>query len=185
MNFKIKGVEFSFRFGFFASAAVFSLLGTGNLGIAVICSCIIHECGHIFAAILCNVKLSAIVFRTGGIRMEKQGGISSFSKDIFILFAGPCFNLLAAFFYYRYGCFSAFSVNLILGLFNLLPFGSLDGGGVVFAVLEHFGFFPDKYLRGIALLSGGVICALLYCSGTGSMYLYVTIIFLCICEFIY
>ena len=64
---------------------------------------------------------------------------SSFFSDICILIAGPFANIVTAFFsiYLSGGSINIFSViNLVLGIFNLLPFSKLDGGCILILLAE-------------------------------------------------
>ncbi len=183
MSFNIAGVKITFGFGFFAAAAVFSLIDPMMLGISFLCSCIIHECGHILAALICGRKIVSVRFGAGGIKMTADKRIVSFSKDAFILLCGPAFNLTAAFFYYKEECYTAFSSDLILGIYNLLPFGILDGGALLELLLEYFGVFSDRVLKLVSVLTAAVIIVFLYVSGIGNAVSYGTLLMLLLCEF--
>ena len=124
-------VKIVLKFGFFLATALLCLTDKGGLALCMMCSCVIHEIGHITATVLCNVKIEKIIFDFGGIKMVSECKIKSISTDIFVLLSGPFFNMLSALFYYHLECYTAFSVNLILALFNLLPFSTLDGGAIL------------------------------------------------------
>lgn len=184
ISFKICKIILSFEFGFFAAVTLFCLLDAPELALSAVCAAAIHEGGHIFAAFLCDMNIKKITFWAGGIRIETEGKIKSLSKDIFILISGPAFNFIAALFYFRTECYSPFSVNIILGLFNLLPFSTLDGGAILKKSLEHLNIFSDMPLKFIAFTAAISVIAFFYTTDTGSFTGYLTIIFLLICEII-
>lgn len=185
MGFKIGKLQISFEFGFFAAAALFCLLDAPELALSAICACIIHECGHIMASIICNVKIEKITLWAGGVRMQTESKMLKISSDVLILLLGPAFNFALALFYYLSGCYSPFSVNLILGLFNLLPFTSLDGGAILKKILEYYQLPSDILLKIISIIAAAMVILFFYFTGTGSFTGYLTIIFFAICELMY
>lgn len=185
IGFKIGNVKISFEFGFFAVAALFCLLDAPELALSALCACVIHECGHIFASVLCNVKIEKITLWAGGVKIQTESKIISAVYDVFILLSGPVFNFISAFFYFISGRYSVFSVNLVLGLFNLLPFSNLDGGAVIRKIFEYHEISADSLMKIIAVFSAVFIELFFYFTGTGSFTGYATIIFLLICEFVY
>ena len=185
IGFKIGSLKLIFRFGFFAAAALFCLIDTQGLALCTFCSCIIHETGHIIAAVLCNVKIEKIIFGFGGIKMVSECKIKSLRTDIFILLSGPLFNFAAAFFYFYCECYSAWSVNLILGAFNLLLFSGLDGGAIAEKILVYSGLDSRGIMKIAALLSAAAVCVILYFLSVENILLYAVIIFLAVCQFFY
>lgn len=184
ISFKIGKINFSFEFGFFAVVTLFCLLDAPELALSAVCACIIHEGGHIFAAFLCDMSIKKITFWSGGIKIQTEGKITSFSKDIFILFLGPVFNFIAAFFYFFSERYEPFSVNIILGFFNLLPFSNLDGGAILKKAFEYLKIFSAIPLKIISFTSAISVIMFFYLTGTGSFTGYLTIIFLTIYEII-
>ncbi len=173
------------KFGFFLATALLCLIDKGGLALCMMCSCVIHEIGHIISAVLCDVKIEKIVFDFGGIKMVSECKIKSISTDIFILLSGPFFNMLSALFYYQLECYTAFSVNLILALFNLLPFSTLDGGAVLKNLLEYFYINADLVLKITAILSAVTVCVMMYYFSVENITVYAVIIFLMVCEIFY
>ena len=91
---------------------------------------IIHELSHIIVALLLHEKIRMIKILPCGCScsLRNQSSIKSW-KMILILIAGPLINLI----FCRIGYFSVSfrEANLFLGIFNLLPFFSLDGGNIM------------------------------------------------------
>ena len=79
----------------------------------------------------------------------------------------------------------AFSVNLILGLFNLLPFSNLDGGAVLRKILEHYELNSSLIMKAVAIISAAIIIAFFYIFNTGNITGYITVILLTVYEFCY
>ena len=147
-------------------------------------SSIIHELGHIFLLIHCQIKIYRLSFGIGPIiwkRKNKKSPIrhlvlraiplqasaafdeddinfvhASFLKRVLMIGAGCIFNFFAAaIVYFISGIRSVrplsdlesplnittsfIALNLLLGLFNLIPFGNLDGNQI-------FEQFTEKYL---------------------------------------
>ncbi len=183
--FKISNIQLTFEFGFFMTIALFCLLDAPELALSAVCACVIHEGGHIFASSLCDMSIKKIIFWAGGVKIQTEEKITAISKDIYILLSGPVFNFIAALFYFFAGCYSPFSVNLILGLFNLLPFSNLDGGTILRKILEHFEINPDRPMKIISFVSAIAVISFFYFTNTESLSGYLTIIFLLICDMVY
>ena len=185
IGFRIKGIRFGFDFGFFMALAFFSLFDSYGLAVCVLCASVIHESGHIITAVLCGVEITAVYFRAEGIRMVTDRRIKPFSKDALILLSGPVFNLAAAMLYYYEGQYDSFAVNLVIGCYNLLPFSKLDGGALLSEVLEWFGIFSPVVMRALSLIFAAGLMLFFSFTGTGSIILYITLIFLAVSEFCY
>lgn len=115
--------------------------------------------------------------------MVSDIGMKPFFREICVLLFGPLFNFLAALFYYFSADINAFSINLSLGLFNLLPFSSLDGGSIIEKMLGFVGVEAGNYMRVISVLSAAAIIFFFAVSGTGNITGYMTLILLAIYEF--
>ncbi len=185
IDFNIKGVRLTFDFGFFMVLAFFSLFDIYGLALCVLCACIIHESGHIITAVLCGVDIRAVHFRAEGIRIVTDRRINALSKDALILLSGPLLNLAAAILYYIIGDDAAFSVNLIMGCYNLLPFSKLDGGALLYEMLEWSGIFSTVVMRISAVITALAVILFFILSDAGNIILYITLIFLAVSEFCY
>ena len=185
IGFSIKGVKFTFDFGFFMVLAFFSLFDPYGLAVCVLCAGIIHESGHIIAAVLRGVDIREVHFRAEGIRMVTDKRINAFFADVMILLSGPLFNIVSAILYYISGNYESFAVNMTMGCYNLLPFSKLDGGAFLSGILECFGIFSPVAMRIIAVLTASLIILSFIFTGTGSIILCITLIFLAVSEFCY
>lgn len=137
---------------------------------------IIHESCHIIFAKVYGLKVKNIeIFPFGGVARIDNLDYVGTSKEILIYIAGPLFNLLAAmllFFFSMWGITIPYqnylmNVNLVLGLFNLLPGMPLDGGRILRAVLCYFIGF--KKAAKTSVISGKIISVILFICGIFSL----------------
>lgn len=138
INFKLLGVLIEIRF-FFVAVLTYMLFADKNpLVIYGFFSSIIHECSHLLFMYLFNEKPEKIIFTFYGIRIEKRESIYIW-KEVLILLAGPIINILIFIIFFPLRSDSVCGIiaayNLILGLFNMLPIGGLDGGRILNLVL--------------------------------------------------
>ena len=103
---------------------------TGKIKTFLICltALILHELGHIIAIYLLKEKINIFYILPFGFccRLKNQNKIKK-EKILKILLAGPATSLcLAGLFIFWTKDFGI--ANFIIGVFNLLPLGELDGG---------------------------------------------------------
>ena len=178
VKFHIGSLEVSVTFGFLLVFSLLSLSGSHALGFTAIASCVIHELGHCFAAVILNVKIKSLTLWAGGVQMEREGRIISLGTELAVLISGPLFNLISATFYSLNGINDAAMVNLSLAIFNLFPYSSLDGGCMIKAVLERKSLNLNIIQKVTAVLSGAVILTVLFLSGNHNITAFVTVILL-------
>ncbi len=183
VKFKIFHFEVSITFGFLLVMSLLSLTNSPSLGFTAVASCIIHELGHCFATVLRNVKIKKIMLWAGGIQMQRDSRIISFSDEIFILLSGPLFNIIFAVIYYYSGMTLAAMVNFMLALFNLLPYSSLDGGCIIKVLFEKHEHNYEVIQKIISLIFGASILVFLYLSKSGNITAIATIMLLTVNEF--
>jgi stage IV sporulation protein FB len=104
----------------------------------------IHEIGHIIAAKILKIKLKEMKFDFLGARLVVSENTLSYPKEIVLCVFGPLFNFLSAITVYIvsfiYGIediktkFFIFA-SLSLGILNLLPIRTFDGGRIVESLL--------------------------------------------------
>lgn len=107
-------------------------------------SVILHEAGHVLAAKRLGIRVYEVeLLPYGGVaRMEELSKYGGFTEGA-VAVAGPAVSLvLAVIFYYLSGYSDLFRTaheyNLIIFVFNLLPFIPLDGGRLARNVMEFF-----------------------------------------------
>lgn len=142
-------IRIRFTFGFFAFwAAVLTAneyFGGNYPALPAFLLSLAHETGHIAAACISGLPPKSITFYAGGIKMSVENGTGSrgLAREIFVLSAGCAVNLVLALFLHLSGMRLAAMISLGLGLFNLLPLSSLDGGRLIYAVCEYLSPVSD------------------------------------------
>ena len=143
MGFRFGDFTVFFDFSFFAMLGVFlSLEHSGqNIG-DIFFALLIHELGHLAATFIVHIPMDRMCFSCFGIELVRKQGFSSagWKQEAFVYLAGPMMNLCCASgFLCLPGKFeTAAAVHLVLGLFQLLPVGALDGGCLADVVLGRF-----------------------------------------------
>ncbi len=138
----VKGVKVAFCFSFFAVLAIlFSIEGTSYIVLGLI-ACMLHELGHIAFMCIFGVPPKEMYFYGAGIKIiPNYTRTLSVRRELVILLAGSFSNLLifAVIYFFSRGSFQAqlFSaINLIIGIFNLIPFRHFDGGRILELLLN-------------------------------------------------
>lgn len=139
------GIKTEFHFSYFLLVGVLCLFGHCLLAAASTGFSFLHELAHGAAAKKLGYtpeKISAGLF--GGILHLRESVIKP-KDQLLIHLAGPFFNVICAavlFFIYIYEpqiwIMELITANIILGLFNLMPFYPLDGGKLVNLYLAFF-----------------------------------------------
>lgn len=142
MRFRVFGTEIYVSFLFFAVITVMLAADRTGYALPTLCAAAFHETGHLFAMWIFECQPSSIrlvpasVSITGPFPRKKSG-------EVIIALAGPLFNMVIAcslLLNYKlassnislqYGL-----INLIIGLFNMLPVKGLDGGTVLTVIFE-------------------------------------------------
>lgn len=144
MKFKLFGTEIYLSFLFMAF--ITAMLATDKTGfmLPTLFAVLMHEFGHLFIMWVLDCTPKRIKLIPASVQI-----VNSFSRgyknDILIALSGPCVNLLLfSVLYYNYLCFkNEFTLyfallNLLIGVFNLLPVKGLDGGTILFSLLCKF-----------------------------------------------
>ncbi|MFU1797231.1 M50 family metallopeptidase [Paenibacillus azoreducens] len=137
----MRGIKLSLH-PFFVILMLFSVMTGHFLELIVLFSIVlIHELGHLAAALLCGVRIRSIqLLPFGGVvEMEDHGQLTAW-KEIGIAIAGPLQNvvMIGAALLFRElgwgdGAFLAYVIygNGMIASFNLLPILPLDGGKIL------------------------------------------------------
>ncbi len=120
------------------------LFGRSN-GVAVLAAVLLHEMGHWITAKVCRVKITELRFDVCGLRMNMEG-LVSYGTEFAVALGGPAVNLLCWLWIpsasehfpalLAEGLLLFKETSLYLGLFNLLPIGTMDGGRLLRVMLS-------------------------------------------------
>ena len=113
--------------------AIMILTDRSGICLLTLAAAFLHECGHILAARALHIPLGSVRMDFLGARIDVRGRLLSYGEEWLLAAAGPLCSLLAAALgaglwhvsdYARiFSC-----ASLILGLLNLLPIRTFDGG---------------------------------------------------------
>lgn len=138
--------------------------GTGLFPWAV-GAAVLHELGHIAAAMLFHGRLDALTLSAVGAELRfSYAAPLTYGKESLVALAGPATNLLAGLTALRLGAYPQAAVNLGLGLFNLLPILPLDGGRVLSNLVSEY--FDPMVANRVLAVTAGVLIGLLAGFGT-------------------
>ncbi len=179
IKFCIKNTEFVICFSFFTVIAVFCIIQKNFSIVSAFSVCFIHEIGHLIPITIFGEKIKKVEFSGMGIRIVPfKNPLRAYSHEIIILLGGATANFIIALFLFPY--MREFAVmNIVIGIFNLLPYKMADGGAVVITVSESLGISDiSKVMRIISILTSVFIILFTYFSGISNFTLILTIIYL-------
>ena len=185
LEFSVRRQKIAFSFTFFAVIAAVTLWDNSwglRIITALIC-CILHELGHITAMCLCSAPPERITFYAGGIKITPcSGKMISPCMSVAVLSAGCMVNiLLAGAVWLLCGRLSYFGcANLFLGLFNLLPLKYFDGGRILSELVADERIC--ECIRAVFILMISVVLICMLISGSVSISLLVTFIYIAVSE---
>ncbi len=125
-----------FRYPILMLAGLWVMLYRDHLGlvrISLLCS-LLHESGHLLVWWKMTHKLPELILSPRGIGLAIWDTPLSLRQESWLAAAGPAMNFLLAAASWAvlnqkasYWGYYFMGTNLLVGLFNLLPFGDLDG----------------------------------------------------------
>jgi len=125
------------RFGFLSAFLLLILLFIkGQTAWGALCAALLHEFGHWIFGKSCGIGLKEFQINLLGARLMSDRKIYSYRAELILCVGGPIVNLttfcllsLCSLSNPLLCCFR--DANLALGLWNLLPIQSLDGGRIL------------------------------------------------------
>lgn len=149
MKFKLFGTEIYISFLFAAAVTIMLLTDKTGYLLPALFAIILHEIGHLFMMWIleCTPKRIKLIPASVQITAPFQ---KRYRNDFLVSVSGPLVNILLFLtLYFNYLAFGNevtlyFALlNLVIGVFNLLPVKGLDGGTILFCILEKYKG-PDK-----------------------------------------
>lgn len=131
IKFRIFNTEVGFTYGFFCAVILLVLSDVTGMFFVSYIAVILHEAGHFFVLYRLKTGVCEVTFGISGVKTVKRKILSE--KETFLVaFAGPAVNLiLFALYFSKLPALKYFAVvNLLIGVFNLLPVRGLDGGDI-------------------------------------------------------
>ncbi len=163
-------VRITLSFWFLATVTLFLLLDRSGYACFALLAVFVHEAGHLIALCCLGKAPAALCFSAEGICLfENKKPLAPLFEAV-VLLSGSGANFLSALWLW-YGVGSERAVHIaalhvLLGVFNLLPAASLDGGKLLSLCLSRF-LLPDAVYRITAFFSAVTVLLLL----TGGIYL--------------
>ncbi len=135
MCFNFFGIKIYISFLFCITVLSFLIIDKSGLVFLVLFSSILHEAGHIVALCIFKNPPKEVNFLLGGIEF-KTILLQNTKKNILVSLSGPIVNLMLFAVFYKLSINFAV-INLLLGVFNLLPFCGLDGATVLTELFKN------------------------------------------------
>lgn len=125
---------------FFAVLTAFLLTNRGGIAAAVIGFSLLHELCHFAALAAFKKPPREVCISAAGISMRLCGMRTA--QKVLVFAAGAAGNFAAAAVFSAAGKRLFCAVNLVIGVFAMLPLCSTDGGSIIAALAESF--FPER-----------------------------------------
>lgn len=143
LDFSIGGCRVRIHFLFLAALGVVLFTDLRQMALSGMLAALIHEGGHLLVMVLCRIPPAVVAVRPFGVLiLEKSGSRRTYWKDGLVALGGPLANGITAVLLFllqggtRWASSPLLMANLALGVFNILPVESLDGGRALSALLS-------------------------------------------------
>ena len=148
MQFKINTTTYKISFTFLAlGLLVFTTSNSTTIGILFLFA-ILHELVHLILIYRFSVAPKKVEFTLFGANISRGLAVTNnINSEIIINLSAPVFNIVTGAFFYLFSNIYAndnllfkeiAEINFVLGLFNLIPFHTFDGGNALKYVLLKF-----------------------------------------------
>ena len=141
--------------------AVFALAAPVICLAAILAAAVCHELGHYAALRLCGGRLESLSVSAFGAQMRiRRRELLSYGRESLCVLAGPLVNVTLSWLLSVAGArweelYIFAGAQLILGVFNFLPLSALDGGRLVFLVIEAVRKKPvNRQVEGMVHFAG-------------------------------
>ncbi len=157
MKFKIGKTRVSISFSFFALILLSCVWNNSRIFIISLVVSMLHELVHLTFIIIFGARLSEIRFSVAGGEIVRDDDVLTSCKEAIISLSAPILNIITG------GALLLFNpeslwgaVNLVIGVFNLLPYETFDGGRGMRFLLQ--GRISDTTLNVITAFFSFVVC---------------------------
>ena len=120
---------------FLVSTVIVLSLDRSGVGILCLLFSCLHECGHLCAFAVLGHMPSLVTVGIGGLRIEHAEATLSYKRNIAVSLSGPAVNGVCAVVCAAVGEWVAMWASVLLGIMQLLPVRSLDGGQALYCAL--------------------------------------------------
>ncbi len=190
LELKYRQTYIAFDFSFFATMSLLMLMRDSSLAMIGLLTCLWHETGHFIAMRICGVKIDKLLFYGAGIKIvpDKMFDFTDAKSRFCVYAAGCALNFCTAFVLISVGDASlkmfAF-MNMMVGIFNLLPLSSLDGGKILTLCIFRLCSFQnavrlERFLKWLNVILIMVSLIAFAVAGRGNITLYITLCYLLI-----
>ena len=162
MDFTVLGLRIHLDFTFFAMLGLFLCLNGSSYMLWMLSALFLHEMGHLAMALCTRLRMKELSFSCFGICLRREEGVmADWRRELQVFLGGPVMNIF---------CFGVLKclgqeipcmMHLVLGCFQMLPIGALDGGCVMRLLLERF-CLPDRAEKLEMWISAGVLLPLFW-----------------------
>ena len=148
-------------FSFFAVLSLFFFFDSTGTGQLSLCACACHELGHLAVMTAVGARVDSLTFYGAGIRIGARLDDLKSGERAAVLAAGCAVNLLLCAAALLCGSVRFAAVNLMLGAFNLLPVGALDGAQLLALATARLAQRRAGAVRACLCALSVVLCAAL------------------------
>lgn len=138
MHFKIKSANVKISFTFFAVILLVICFDNEKILLVSLIFSLLHEIAHVIFIYLCGGGIDEFSLTLlGGNIKRNQNYKSSNIKEAIISLSAPATNLFVGALFLLGEFQTVGYVNLVLGIFNVLPFYDFDGGRGLYYILSN------------------------------------------------
>ncbi len=132
----VNGVKIEFKFPYIAVLCTVLVLDKNGGVFCCFLASALHELGHLLSLFILKQPVERICFSIFDIRIVAPYPFS-FSKKLSVILSGVFMNFILSIFFFRIIPLFGYA-NLFIGVFNILPVSTLDGGLALETVLNRF-----------------------------------------------
>lgn len=136
MQFKIRNTTVKISFTFFALILILLLTNTKEMYIFAFISAMLHETVHLFFITVFSGLPKSITLSIFGGNIERGITTCSNPQEFIINISAPVFNILLGVVLLLLKKSTFGVINIVLGVFNILPFYNFDGGNALKIILQ-------------------------------------------------